>query len=173
MWSAHLAQYYTGASLVQLGDAGAGVVPSSWLNSTFNTWNVSNTEVLPYWVGGLGLTQEEMLGVNLTYIYTKIALAYPNAIFSQFNYQNDSTQAFYYKLQGGEGGLSAWSAALNSSLAAIHAATTNFYTYTDAGAGHCTTSFGAASFNTLSVDGVTFSGWLGSLLSGASLQNVG
>lgn len=71
-------------------------------------------------------------------LYEAVAAAFPNGTLAQFNFANDTTQMFYYQLQGGKGGGAVWASQALASIAGLVDNVTNFRAFTARGTAHCT-----------------------------------
>ncbi|CAN5859350.1 pectin acetylesterase-family hydrolase [soil metagenome] len=182
LWTPYLEQHYPKAKIHQLGDCGAGVITPEFAQEATANWNVD--AALPDFVPGLDPKTELVFGVDFTQkLYQKIAQAYPNSTFSQYNTVFDSTQIGFYSLMRGQApgevGLE-WSQKMQASLATIRAGASNFTSFTDdlkkAGDPPNATQHCAIIYDdlyTAEQGGVKLTDWLTTLLSGTTPAPVG
>ena len=170
LWSAALLSRYSGASVVQLSDSAAGVVPPGFFTTVLASWDVA--AAWPKDIPPLALETLDPARLTLADVYTGIAGHHPLATFSQFNTLTDSTQLFFYALTGG--GITAtpaeWSARMQESIATLAEANPNFTSYTAPGSQHCIIN--SPGFYTTTVGGVRLVDWVTRLLSAAPPPRV-
>lgn len=162
LWSAHVMNRYPGASVAQLADSAAGVVPQGFFQTLLESWGVES--VWPGFIPALSLDTLDRSRLTLADVYSGIAGHFPLFGFSQFNTLQDSTQIFFYALsQGGLVTADEWSGRMQQSVATIAAQNVNFAAYTAPGTQHCVIN--RPELYTTAVGGVRLTDWLRALLS--------
>jgi pectinacetylesterase len=169
VWAPQIMTRYSGASVFQLSDSAAGVVPPGFFTTVLASWDVS--AIWPKDIPPLALESLDPSRLTLPDLYTGIAGHYPLSTFSQMNALTDSTQTFFYGLtRGNTATADDWSAQMQASVAAIKGANANFAAYTAPGSQHC--FINTPSFYTTSVNGVRLVDWVGGLVSGRRPASV-
>lgn len=128
--------HYSDARVVQLGDAGVGILRPD--QSALGIWNYA--EVLPI-AEEMGITNDSP--VSTKDYYKTVAAAYPDATFSEITSYLDNVQiGFYYFLGGGatpeEAGAN-WLLGMRSSLSGLSGSLSNFRSLMYGGNLHCIT----------------------------------
>ncbi len=167
LWSAHLADRFPSAQVVQFGDAGAGIVTDAWFAESFPSWNA--TEAFPAHIPSLDPARNNVEEQDTAYLYSQIAAFYPEHRFSQFHAYADSTQVFYYQAMGG-GDASEWTAQMLASMDTIEEAVPNFSSYVAGGDRHCI--IGSNDFYTLDTDGTPIVDWVDALVNSDGVDTV-
>lgn len=167
MWSAHLAEQYPSADLVQLGDSGVGVITDSWFQQSFPSWNAEAS--FPTWIDSLDPGQVDLLQTDAAYLYVELAKHYENARFAQFNSYSDATQVTYYGAMGG-GSAEEWTQGMLEKTRYISGEVPNFSNYIAGGNRHCVIN--ANAFYSLETDGVALRDWVAELLDGGQPADV-
>lgn len=167
MWSAHLAEQYPQADLVQLGDSGVGIITDDWFAESFPSWNAE--AVFPTHIPALDPALVDLVETDAGYLYEKVADYLPNARFGQFNAHADGTQITYYQAMGGGNG-DDWTAQMLQRVAAVEQAVPNFTSYVAGGRRHCI--IGSNDFYTLETDGVKVVDWFSDMVGGAQPVSV-
>lgn len=152
-----IARRYARASVVQLGDAGAGQFVPGW--GGFDVWGTFRN--LPR---GVRRAAPEAF---FTAAYRSIASAYPRVDLAEYNTFNDNVQAFYYSLMGGS--LSDWVVGMENSIGSL-SPLPNFHAYTAPGGEHCITP--TDRFYSEVVEGVRFRDWVAALVAGEDVPDV-
>jgi hypothetical protein len=161
LWAPALADRYPGASLVELADSAAGVVPAGFFSTVLTAWDVS--AAWPKDIPSLALDTLDPARLTLADFYAGVAAHYPLATFAQFNTLGDSTQTFFYGLtRGAPATAGEWSPQMQAQIAAIEAASPNFAAYTAPGSQHCIIN--TPGFYTTTVSGVRLVDWVNGLL---------
>lgn len=157
LWSAHVMAHYSGASVVQFSDSGAGVVPPGFFTIPLVNWNLGTA--WPSFIPSLALDRLDTSQVTLGTLYNGVAGHYPLSAFSQFNRLGDSTQLFFYILTRGTfAPQEEWAAQMQASVASIQSENPNFFGYTAPGTDHCVINNPA--LYTTEVGGVRLVEWL-------------
>jgi hypothetical protein len=160
----YLINHYPGSKVYQLGDSEAFVFDHSVELQT--DWHAHDN--FPSWIPEIARIKPGEF--TTARFYAAIAGFYPDHAFSQYNTAHDSVQQRYYFAAARTPTPGPWEDALEASLDEIHAAASNFHSYTDAGSGHCITPHGG--FYTSQVDGVRFRDWVNDLANGKQVENV-
>ncbi|XXX78183.1 pectin acetylesterase-family hydrolase [Sorangium sp. So ce134] len=163
MWSAHLQEHYKGASVVQFGDSGAGIITESFFRDSFPSWKPEG--VYPTWIPGFDPAEL----VKLYELYEKIGAYYPDMRLSQYNTVVDENQIFFFDAMGG-GGAQVWSEAMKASIASIEASTPNFRSFLASGSEHCI--LWRPEFYTVASGGTRLVRWLDALVNGEPPPSV-
>lgn len=113
---------YPESKVSHLSDCAAGVIPSfsTFWNDINDKWGVTGNVPL--------LTPLFTNGFELSKMYIAIATKYPENMFSQFNFTNDSTQLIGFVKAGGN--RHDFTRQLEKNLAQIHASAANFRSFT-------------------------------------------
>lgn len=167
MWSAHLAQQYPAADLVQLGDSGVGIITDDWFAESFPAWNAE--AAFPTHIPALDPALVDLQGTDAGYLYEEVAAYLPDARFGQFNAHADSTQVTYYQAMGG-GNSADWTDQMLQRVAAVEAAVPNFTSYTAGGSRHCI--IGSDDLYTLETNGVKVVDWFAEMVAGGQPSTV-
>ena len=163
LWTPAVLDRYPGASVVELGDSAAGVVPPGFFSTVLASWDVS--AAWPKGIPSLALETLDPERVSLADLYSGIAGHYPLGTFAEYNTAADATQTYFYGLARGETATAdEWSAQMRASVLAIEGANPNFGSYTAPGAQHCIINNPA--FYTTIVNGVRVVDWVNRLLAG-------
>ena len=166
MWTPTLLEAYPDAVIAQMGDSGAGIVMDDWFAQSFPSWNAE--QAFPSWIPELDPDQNELLGLDLTDLYTRVGTHYPGTTFAQYNTRDDGNQQFYYQAMGGNG--DDWSEQMLDSIGTIQDAVPNFRAFLDSGSDHCIVPY--SSTYTAEQEGVRFVEWMGLLSAGEVPDSV-
>jgi hypothetical protein len=169
LWSAYLMRHYSGASGAQLSDSAAGVVPPGFFVTPLANWGASTA--WPSFIPALALDRLDLARITLPELYEGVAGYFPLSTFSQFNRLADTTQLFFYILTKGALALpEEWTALMQSSVAAIDAASPNFAAYTAPGTQHCVIN--TAALYTTEVGGIRLVDWIRGLAEGPVPRSI-
>ncbi|WP_433933466.1 pectin acetylesterase-family hydrolase [Sorangium cellulosum] len=163
MWSAHVREHYKGASVIQFGDSGAGIITESFFRDSLPSWKPEG--VYPTWIPDFDPAKLE----RLSSLYEVIGGHYPDMRLSQYNTALDDDQIFFFKAMGG-GGDQAWSDAMKASIAGIEGSTANFSSFLAPGSAHCI--LWRPEFYTVESGGTRLVRWLDDLVNGAQPPSV-
>ncbi len=145
-----IARRYRSAHLTQLGDAGVGVINSTW--GGFDVWGVRNRRAAP--------------NQFVSSLYASAARSYPRDRFAEYTTHDDNTQTNYYVMMGAE---TAWHLAMQDSLNSL-GRYANFASYVAPGGEHCITP--TPRFYSEVVNGVRFRDWFAALVDGSTPDDV-
>jgi hypothetical protein len=155
-WTPHIMEHYGDATVVQMGDCGAGVITESFFEDVYEKWN---PEIIrPSWIPALA--DAEPTGMTLAWFYEVVGDYYSDNTLSQFNTAFDNNQVFYYAAMGG-GTEEEWSTQMFASIDQIATSTDNFRYYIAAGDQHCVLHY--ENFYTMETDGVVVRDWVDAL----------
>lgn len=164
----YVMEHYAGTRVVHMADAANGVSPPE--PDLLALWNVSEPDFIE--IGEYDAT-------NFTTVaQLAIAQAYPDNVVSQYNHALDNVQVGFFGLLSGtpvseenfmDVGL-VWASGLQGNLTRLEAEAENFHSFTAGGFGHCVT--GGDTFYQYTVQDLTVSDWVGSLLSGEDMTSV-
>ena len=158
----YLIQHYPEASVIQLGDSLVFDYPQ--LPELQETHHVQ--ENFPSWIPAIeGMFKESFRMVDF---YIAIANYYPEYRFSQFSYNQDEVQEFFYQIFGGKPGN--FAEALQADMDEIQTKAPNFRYYIAGGTEHC--SMALQSFYTISNAGVQYRDWVTDLSHGTEVLSV-
>lgn len=163
MWAPHVQRLYPSARVVQLGDAGAGVITEAFFRQSYPSWRPASA--YPTWIPGVdpGAT------TSLSELYIAIGRHHPEMRLSEVSTILDEDQIFRFQLMGG-GAPAEWAARMLESIAAIEAEVPEFHAYIAPGTRHCTIPDDA--LYTTTAGGVRFVDWLEDLVTGRPLRSV-
>ncbi len=161
--AAKVARRYPRARVVQLGD-GAGGYHAPAVPALLAGWGATD-----YLRRDAAYRSLDSADFTFERLYLAASRAAPRVHFAQFNTVNDATQLYFLSLLGIKG--QPLSKMLSTDLAQVRNGTTWFHTYTAPGTAH--TILRSNAVYTTKVDGVLFSDWLASLVSGESVEDVG
>jgi hypothetical protein len=161
VWAPRLRRHYPKAALAQLGDSGAGVITDSFFAESQASWRPQGS--YPAWI--VGDTPFASLGD----IYTRVAAAYPEDTFGQFNMLRDSVQVRFFTAMGGSNA-DEWSQRMRASSEAIAAAAPNYRYALAAGEEHCILPYDT--LYTKQVGGRAVVDWVADLAEGRSASNL-
>lgn len=165
-WTPHIKEMYQDATVMQLGDAGAGVITKEFTKNTFPIWKPSLSG--PAWIPPLDPKVSDWSNLTIPNFYRIISSHYPEVQFAQYNSAFDATQTFFYEIMGGDPG--EWSAKMMSSVEEILQSTENFSSYIAPGEEHCIIPYDY--FYTTTTQGVTFKDWFADYIAGKSVTSV-
>ncbi|HEU4740329.1 MAG TPA: pectin acetylesterase-family hydrolase [Meiothermus sp.] len=165
MWAPYVMRQYPTAKVIQLGDAGVGVVNDAFANTGFKNWKAEGA--LPDWIPDLAAARSEASKIRLPAIYAAVAKAYPKNVLAQYTTAQDNTQIFFYGLMKGEPQPSQataveWVQGAIGNLAAIKQASPNFFSFVAPGGQHCVIP--RPEFYTLKVGDTTLLEWVNKLV---------
>ena len=158
-----VARHYPRARVVQLGD-GAGGYQTPAVSALLAGWGA--TEYLQNDAAYRSLDSAEF---SFERLYLAASRAAPRVHFAQFNTVDDATQIYFLALLGIKG--QPLARLLARDLAQVRNGSSWFRSYTAPGKVH--TILRSNAMYTTKVDGVLFSDWLGSLVNGESVEDVG
>jgi hypothetical protein len=159
---------YQDAKVVQLGDAGIGVVTPAF--DGFVTWGAVKN--LPDFIPGFKAIEPKQITHNL--LYNEAAKAFPNNTFAEYTTWTDTVQIGFSFLMGGgakpeEAGAN-WVVGMRSNLTGLQGSVPNFRGYTAWGNTH--TILRSPDFYTYQVNGVRVRDWVADLVAGKPVRNV-
>jgi hypothetical protein len=157
IWAPYLMRQYPNARVAQLGDSGLGVIRPEFNKVVTNAWQAGGA--VPDFIPELAAARADATRIRLEELYKAIGKAFPKNSLSQFTYNTDAVQIFFYALGKGETSPSQTSAVewvqnAMSGLAVIKAATPNYANFVGPGEDHCIIPTPA--FYTLRVNNVPF-----------------
>ncbi len=160
----HVIDSYADARIVQLGDAGVGIMPAG--DNPLVSWNYGPNVPL--------LTLDDPADFDIKDLYKAAAQAYPEVTFSEVTSYLDVVQiGFYYLLGGGatpeEAGAN-WLLGMRSSLSGLSGSQRNFRSLMYGGNLHCITPR-AELYNT-AIDGQPVVNWVANLVSGETPRTL-
>jgi hypothetical protein len=160
--------HYDGVRVVQLGDAGVGVVTRDWEGlAEWGTFDeIPDLEALE----GLNLTPANFN----TELYRATALAYPDNFFSQYTNWTDEVQIGFFFLQGGgatpqEAGGN-WVTGARSRMTGLNSSLPNYANFVIGGGQH--TILSLPEFYTYASNGVRVRDWVADMLAGEDVPDV-
>lgn len=133
LYAGQLADLYPDARIVQLGDAGAGVVTDTFFQDAFTRWNAE--PLLE------GLIDVPLAGLTLNDLYVAVGRAHPELKLAQYNSAFDSVQGFYFEAMGGDA--DEWSAEMIRMQHELRDELENFRFFIGPGRAHCCTPYDA------------------------------
>lgn len=160
--SAHFAELraaFPRGRAVMFGDAGQGVATQDFIEQRERSWRYQVTPGI--------LRRGEQITPE-TDLIGRLAARFPRDRFGQFTTAHDSTQSGFYALMGVENACTAWSAAMQTQLAARQHQP-NFRSYVAAGEQH--TILRSPAFFTETSGGVVFRDWFAALIDGGEPEN--
>ncbi|MEL6346080.1 MAG: pectin acetylesterase-family hydrolase [Myxococcota bacterium] len=166
MWTPSLIEAYPNATIAQLGDSGAGIVTADWFAQSFPSWNAESS--FPTWIPALDPSQNDVQGLELTDLYTRIGTFYPDVVFSQYNSSADGVQQFFFGVMGGEE--DQWRPLMVDSIETIREGTPNFRAYLESADRHCIIP-GQATYD-VQVGDTRFIDWMTTLAEGGTPEDV-
>jgi hypothetical protein len=159
LWSAHVAQRWPDAHVIQLGDSGAGVITDAFFREGFPVWKAEGA--FPSFIPELDPAAVDLRTKSLSDLYVAVSRHFPGMRMSQFNHASDADQLLYFTAMGGHDPR-AWQREMLASLGRIEQAAPGFASFTVPGDGHCITP--SDELYELEVAGVRFVDWLAELL---------
>ena len=170
LWAPAIMARYSGASVVQLSDSAAGVVPPGFFTTVLASWDVS--AAWPKDIPPLALETLDPARLTLADLYTGIAGHYPLSTFSQFNALTDSTQIFFYGLTRGQHGDRRRLVGPDAGVGRRRSRARTPTSPPTPRPARSTASSTAPSFYTTTVNGVRLVDWVGGLVSGPPPASV-
>ncbi len=167
MWSAHIAEHYPQAKVIQFGDSGAGIITSSFFEKSFPSWKAEG--VFPTWIEALDPEQHNLLEMALADLYVGVSNHYTEHHFSQYNTAFDENQVFYFQAMGG-GDADEWSKQMYASIHEIQDRAPTFSSFIPSGEQHCILPYD--NFYTVNIGGVRLVDWLRDMVDGKSVDNL-
>ncbi len=164
VWAPYIIQHYDGVPVVQAADCAAGVATTAFMPIADFAWDLSL--IKPAFIPGLANASYATLTV--TQVYEEQTAFFSDQQFAQYNVQYDKTQISFYEDMGGDG--DDWSQFMNDGLDSIHAASSNFASYTGADNMHCILT--KPEFYTKTTDGVAVRDWFNDLANGTATDDV-
>lgn len=166
-WAPHIREMYPESPMIQMGDAGAGVVTRRFFEESFPLWNA--TQAAPRWIPELNPDVVDWSQLDIIELYKHVGAYYPSMVLGQFTNAFDTNQTFYYEIMGGLP--ENWSPVMYQNLSNIHESTSNFRSYVAPGSDHCVIPY--ERFYSVNSSGVSFSSWFEGFISdAASLESV-
>lgn len=152
-WTPHFKRLFPNSRISQLGDSGAGVVTTEFMEQSLVNWRSDINA--PKWIPGINPEENDWrtMGLNDYYIY--LGLFHPEIQLGQFNYLEDEGQVFFHEIMGGDS--DQWSLLLQKSLGLIGSHITNFDSYLAEGDDHCILPY--SKFYTENSGGKLFRDW--------------
>ena len=164
IWTAAVREAFPQAMVRQFADCGAGVgddhgaFPPQW----------HATAAYPAWVPGLNPATDDVAGLGINSIYKLLAAHYPEVEFSQFNYNQDGIQSYFYKAAGGD--VKQWSEGLYRKIEDLVDHVPNFHSYIASGTAHAVLVL--PDTYTLKTNNVKFNDWLSDFILGKQPTTV-
>jgi len=169
-WAPYLMRQYPEASVVQMGDCGAGIITDSFLSDSFPVWQAK--QMLPEWIPALHPDTVDLSTMALHDLYREIGNHHSDQVVSQYNTVYDNTQVTYFRYMGaGDDGdpRQDWSDGMRDSIKRIADSTDNFSYFIAEGEDHCILH--RDSFYTVSEDGTSLVDWINGMLDGDAPSN--
>ncbi len=154
-WTPKIKEMYKASKVMQLGDAGAGVITGDFAREAFPLWQPQLSA--PDWIPELDPATHDWTSLSIPEFYQKTSAYYrtKGVEFAQYNSAFDATQTFFYELMGGQP--VDWSAQMIESQKTILKSSPNFHTYVAAGEEHCIIPY--KRFYSMETQGVKFRDW--------------
>jgi hypothetical protein len=161
--AAHIHELYPNVSLYQLGDSGAGVSTTDFVQQGYPNWNVAASS--PDWIPAPDGSWDEVS--SLADLYIALANYYPDDRWSQYNTAHDEIQGFFYTAMGGAGD---WGELMLATIQEVQDSAPNFHSYTAPGAIHCIT--GQDIFYSREVNGIQLHDWVDAMVNDEAWDDV-
>jgi hypothetical protein len=161
-WTPKIKEIYKHSKVMQLGDAGAGVITADFSREAFPLWQPQLSA--PSWIPELDPATHDWNTLSIPEFYEKTSAYYAGkgVEFAQYNSAFDATQTFFYELMGGQP--VDWSQQMMGSVRKILETTPNFHSYVAAGEDHCIIPY--KRFYTMETQGVKFRDWFKNFIEG-------
>ena len=164
VWTAAVRALFPKASVRQFADCGAGVGDDR--GAFPPQWNA--TASYPAWVPGLDPAKDDVAHLGLNAIYKLEAAHYPDVEFSQFNYNHDGIQSYFFKNAGRLASL--WTLGLYLKIEDLVDHVPNFHSFIAGGKAHAVLVL--PDTYTLETNGVKFSTWFSDYIEGKQPTTV-
>ncbi|MFT4703952.1 MAG: hypothetical protein ACI81R_001647 [Bradymonadia bacterium] len=167
MWAPTIFEIFPDAVHAQFGDSGAGIITQQFFSDSFPSWNPDGA--FPAFIPDLDPATTEIIELNASDLYGRVAAYYPNTPITQYHSAYDNNQTFYFEAMGG-GDQFAWSAEMYESMEYAESLSPNISTYIGPGETHCMIPYDR--FYEAEADGVRLVDWVRELSEGTMTDSV-